>query len=147
MKPTLSSLTGQLPHVTDVYYYVLCYNACLFKRKLGSVKHHYTVNPEKGQPMAAHQASEEQKQLSEEPFSGGLVIIYACSTGESSPRSLEAVLESAMERAQSNFLAQEWSPLLKILRILYLSVQWSPVQKQKTNAKALKEEGWSSRLW
>lgn len=55
MKFTLSLLTGQLPHVTEVYYYFLCYNACLLKRKLGSVKYHYTMNPEK--PMAVRQAS------------------------------------------------------------------------------------------
>lgn len=57
MKFTLSLLTGQLPHVAEVYYYFLCYNACLLKRKLGSVEYHYTMNPEKGQPMAVRQAS------------------------------------------------------------------------------------------
>lgn len=35
LKCTLSSLTGQLPHVTDVRYYFLCGNVCLFRRKLG----------------------------------------------------------------------------------------------------------------
>ena len=48
MESTLSSLTGQLPHVTDVYYYFLCYHACLFKKKIRICQASLHSEPGKG---------------------------------------------------------------------------------------------------